>query len=74
MAIVRTGLTMMLLATVPFSAVSQDTESAETAPPPPPPTSTESAPQPPDTRSLSEIFIPSEEIAADEEIVFPVNI
>ncbi len=40
----------------------------------PPPVSTESAPQPPDTRSLSEISIPSEEIAADEEIVFPVNI
>ena len=70
MAIVRTGFTMMLLATVPFPAVSQDTEPEETAPPP----STESAPQPPDTRSLSEIFIPSEEVAADEEIVFPVNI
>jgi len=69
-AIVRTGLTIMLLAVVPLPAVSQDAEPEETAPP----VSTESAPQPPDTRSLSEIFIPSEEIAADEEIVFPVNI
>ena len=70
MAIARTGFIMMLLATMPFSVVSQDTEPEETAPP----ASTESAPQPPDTRSLSEIFIPSEEIAADEEIVFPVNL
>lgn len=70
MAIARTGFTMMLLATMPFSVVSQDTEPEETVPP----VSTESAPQPPDTRSLSEIFIPSEEVAADEEIVFPVNI
>ena len=27
-----------------------------------------------DTRPLDEIFIPSDEIAADEEITFPVNI
>jgi len=30
--------------------------------------------EPRDDRPLDEIFIPSEEIAADEEVTFPVNI
>jgi len=58
----------MLLTAMSFSSVSQEAEPEETTPP------AESAPQPPDTRPLDEIFIPSQEIAADEEIVFPVNI
>ena len=42
---------------------------AEEAPPaePPPPRAEEG-------RTLEEIFIPSEEIAADEEVTFPINI
>lgn len=69
MAIVRTGLAIMLLTAMSFSSVSQEAEPEETSPP-----AAESAPQPPDTRPLDEIFIPSQEIGADEEIVFPVNI
>ena len=68
MAIARTGLAIMLLTAMSFSSVSQEAEPEETTPP------AEAAPQPPDTRPLDEIFIPSQEIAADEEIVFPVNI
>ncbi len=35
----------------------------------------EPAPPPADeNRTLEEIFIPSEEIAADEEVTFPINI
>lgn len=70
MSIVRAGLAIMLLAAMSFSSISQEAESeVEGAAPP-----AESAPQAPDTRPLDEIFIPSEEIGADEEIVFPVNI
>jgi hypothetical protein len=70
MSIVRAGLAIMLLTAMSFSSVSQEAEpEAEGAAPP-----AESAPQAPDTRPLDEIFIPSQEIAADEEIVFPVNI
>ena len=77
MTIVRAGLAITLLMAMSFSSVSQEAEPEETTPPaePPPaePPPAESAP-PPDTRPLDEIFIPSQEIAADEEIVFPVNI
>lgn len=77
MTIVRTGFAIMLLTAMSFSSVGQEAESEETTPPaetPPAETPpTESAPAP-DTRPLDEIFIPSQEIAADEEIVFPVNI
>ena len=77
MTIVRTGLAIMLLTAMSLSSVSQEAEPEETTPPaePPPaePPPAESAP-PPDTRPLDEIFIPSQEIAADGEIVFPVNI
>ena len=34
----------------------------------------EAPPAAPDTRPLDEIFIPSQEIGADEEVTFPVNI
>ena len=70
MSIVRAGLAITLLAAMSFSSVGQEAEpEVEGAAPP-----AESAPQVPDTRPLDEIFIPSEEIGADEEIVFPVNI
>ncbi len=70
MSIVRAGLAIMLLTAMSFSSVSQEAETeAEAAPPP-----AESAPQAPDTRPLDEIFIPSQEVGADEEVVFPVNI
>ncbi|HEY5622540.1 MAG TPA: hypothetical protein VIV14_02190 [Gammaproteobacteria bacterium] len=69
-----TRLLLALMALGAFSVVSvgQDAEAPEAAeeaapePPPPPP--------PPETRPLDEIFIPSEEIAADEELTFPVDI
>lgn len=70
MSIVRAGLAIMLLTAISFASVSQESQpEAEEAPPP-----AESAPQEPDTRPLDEIFIPSQEIGADEEVVFPVNI
>ena len=70
MSIVRAGLAITLLAAMSFSSVGQEAEpEVEGAAPP-----AESAPQVPATRPLDEIFIPSEEIGADEEIVFPVNI
>jgi len=72
MTIVRTGFAIMLLTAMSLSSVSQEAEPEETTPPAEAPPA-ESAP-PPDTRPLDEIFIPSQEIAADEEIVFPVNI
>jgi hypothetical protein len=43
-------------------------ESAPERPPAAPPQAEE------DDRTLEDIFIPSEEIAADEEITFPINI
>lgn len=70
MDVYRTALAIMLLAVASASSVGQEAgEEAEPQPPPP----AESAP-PPDTRPLDEIFIPSEEIAADEEVIFPVDI
>ncbi len=72
MTIVRAGLAITLLTAMSFSSVSQEAEPEETTPPAETPPA-ETAP-PPDTRPLDEIFIPSQEIAADEEIVFPVNI
>jgi hypothetical protein len=57
-------LTAAALVVVSLSSVGQDAEAPEEEAPPPAP----------DTRPLDEIFIPSEEIAADEEVTFPVNI
>ena len=53
---------------------------AQDAPAPPPAESAPPAPAAPadpaqnEPRTLEEIFIPSDEIAADEEVTFPVNI
>jgi len=52
-----------------FSSAGQDTEAPEDEAAP-----SEAPPALPDTRPLDEIFIPSEEIEADEEVIFPVNI
>ena len=52
----------------------------DTAPSPPPAAEERRAPPPPpaadeeESRTLEEIFIPSEEIAADEEVTFPIDI
>jgi hypothetical protein len=58
-------LTAAALMVLSLSSVGQDAEAPEEEALPPPA---------PDTRPLDEIFIPSEEIAADEEVTFPVNI
>ena len=49
---------------------------AETLPAPAetPPAPAETPPAPAETLRLDELFIPSEEIDADEEVVFPVSI
>ncbi|MDH3418006.1 MAG: hypothetical protein OEM78_00905 [Gammaproteobacteria bacterium] len=51
-------------------------ESQEEAPPaePAPPPAEPAPPQADEERTLEEIFIPSEEIGADEEVTFPINI
>ena len=68
MSLLRTMLAITSLMVMSFPSVSQDAESEELASP------AEPTPRVPDTRTLDEIFIPSQEIDADEEIVFPVNI
>ena len=68
MSLLRTIFAIMLLMFMSLSSVSQETESEELISP------AEPTPPQPDTRPLDEIFIPSQEIDADEEIVFPVNI
>ena len=65
MHLIRMLLTLVILLGLSLSSVGQDAETPEDAVPLPPP---------PETRPLDEIFIPSEEIAADEEVTFPVNI
>jgi len=65
MHLIRTFLALAALMALSMSSVGQDTEAPEEEAAPPPA---------PDTRPLDEIFIPSEEIAADEEVTFPVNI
>jgi len=53
-----------------------EAEAAEPAPPQAENDAAEPAPPPQaeETRTLEEIFIPSEEIGADEEVTFPINI
>jgi len=67
---IRTLLALLALMALSLSAPGQeDADAPETDAP-----ETEASPAPPDTRPLDEIFTPSEEIAADEEVTFPVNI
>lgn len=70
-----------ILASALWLATSMSAWAQETPPAPPaeasPPAA--EAPEPPapdenEPRTLEEIFIPSDQIAADEEVVFPVNI
>ncbi len=66
---------LALLALMALSVSSVGQESAapedEAIPAAPPP----ETPSPPaETPRLDELFIPSEEIAADEEVIFPVSI
>lgn len=75
MSLVRAGIALLWLAFVSLGSVGQETAPAEqTVPDEDTAPGEDAAPQPPDTRPLDEIFIPSEEISADEEIVFPVDI
>ncbi len=69
MRLLRTLLALFVLLALSLSSIGQDAEAPEADTTP-----TEAQPAPPDTRPLDEIFIPSEEIAADEEVIFPVNI
>ena len=68
MPVLKSVLTIMILGIMSFSSVSQETEPEQPAPP------AEPAPRQPDSRTLDEIFIPSQEVGADEEVIFPVNI
>ncbi|MEE8237207.1 MAG: hypothetical protein V3S67_02730 [Gammaproteobacteria bacterium] len=79
MHVLRTLLALLALMALSFSSVGQDTgapedEATPAEATPAEATPAEAPPAPPDTRPLDEIFIPSEEIAADEEVIFPVNI
>ena len=69
MHLLRTLLALLALMALSLSSVGQDAEAPEDEATP-----AEAPPPPPETRPLDEIFIPSEEIAADEEVIFPVNI
>jgi hypothetical protein len=59
----------------PRFATAQDAEEGRA----PPPSDTQEAPPPSDTEesqppAADDVFIPSEEVQADEELPFPVNI
>lgn len=69
MHVLRTLLALLVLMALSFSSVGQDTEAPEDEAEP-----AEAPPALPDTRPLDEIFIPTQEIGADEEVIFPVNI
>jgi len=72
---IRTLLALLALMALSLSAPGQeDADAPETDAPETDAPETEASPAPPDTRPLDEIFTPSEEIAADEEVTFPVNI
>jgi hypothetical protein len=76
----RTLLTLLALMALSVSSVGQESAAPEDeavpaalpaeAPPPP----AETPPPPAETLRLDELFIPSEEIDADEEVIFPVSI
>ena len=68
-------LAALLWGTLALAVSAQ--ESAEEAPPAAeeaPPAEPAPPPRAEEGRTLEEIFIPSEEIAADEEVTFPINI
>jgi hypothetical protein len=61
---------------IAFGALSASSVGQETPPPAPAPAPETSAPAPANPRPQvnDEVFIPSEELAADEEVTFPVDI
>jgi len=75
MTIARLVLAMTLSLLFLLTGAAQETQSPPNAgenqaePPAPAP-----APESEQPRTLEQIFIPSEEIAADEEVTFPINI
>ena len=76
----RTLLALLALMALSVSSVGQESaapedEAVPAAPPaetPAPPA--ETPPLPAEPLRLDELFIPSEEIGADEEVIFPVSI
>jgi len=76
----RTLLALLALMALSVSSVGQESaapedEAVPAAPPaetPAPPA--ETPPPPAEPLRLDELFIPSEEIDADEEVIFPVSI
>ena len=66
------------IAIASLGLVSSRAQEAGQAPPAPSQPPSAEQPAPPadenEPRTLEEIFIPSEEIAADEEVTFPINI
>ncbi|HSG65487.1 MAG TPA: hypothetical protein VLD39_10815 [Gammaproteobacteria bacterium] len=73
----RSILATVILLSACLNVAAQD---APAPPPSQPRPSPPAAPAPPaepagnEPRTLEEIFIPSDEIAADEEVTFPINI
>ncbi|NIW23757.1 MAG: hypothetical protein GWN29_03905 [Gammaproteobacteria bacterium] len=68
-------LAALLSGTLALAVSAQESE--EEAPPAAdeaPPAEPAPPPRAEEGRTLEEIFIPSEEIAADEEVTFPINI
>ncbi len=65
---IRMLTALLALMVLSLSSIGQDAEAPEDE------ATSADSPPPPDTRPLDEIFIPSQEIAADEEVTFPVNI
>lgn len=76
----RILLALLALMALSVSSVGQESaapedEAVPAAPPAETPVpSAETPPPPAETLRLDELFIPSEEIAADEEVIFPVSI
>lgn len=68
----RWVLVALLWAALALTVSAQ--ESQEQVPPAEDEAAEPAPPQADDNRSLEEIFIPSEEIGADEEVTFPINI
>lgn len=76
----RALLALLALMALSVSSLGQESAAPEDEPvPAAPPAETpvpsaETPPPPAETLRLDELFIPSEEIAADEEVIFPVSI
>jgi hypothetical protein len=77
----RTLLVLLALMALSVSSFGQESATPEEAPEeapeaeaPPAAPPADTPPPSPETRRLDELFIPSEEISADEEVIFPVSI